>query len=158
VKVVRSDFAMSDLQNLSISEEAEETITTKSGANLMAPTTSMYELTGITFEVRKGGRTLFFLSLGTTTTGAESLRGLACGASDRQGRCCCSPSAFLGLMAVLELFWGDENKRKIVRGHLNRSLENIIALIPWDKSWNLRRYLPRPIALCASIDCNYTCL
>ena len=77
MRVVRSDFAMSDLQNLSMSEEAEETITTKSGTNGMDPTTSMYELTGITFELRKGGLELFFLtrSLGTTTTGAESLRG-----------------------------------------------------------------------------------
>ncbi len=75
MRVVRSDFAMSDLQNLSISEEAEETITTKSGANGMAPTTSIYELTGITFELRKGGRELFFLSLDTTPTGAENLRG-----------------------------------------------------------------------------------
>ena len=65
---------MSDLQNLSISEEAEETITTKSGANGMAPTTSMYELTGITFELRKGGRELFVLSLGTTRSGSEKLR------------------------------------------------------------------------------------
>ncbi len=79
MRVVRSDFAMSELQNLSISQEAEETITTKSGANHaangMAPTTSMYELTGITFELRKGGRELFFLSLDTTPTGAENLRG-----------------------------------------------------------------------------------
>ncbi len=74
MKVVRSDFAMSDLQNLSISEEAEETITTKSGANGTAPTTSMYELTGITFELRKGGRELFVLSLGTTRSGADNLR------------------------------------------------------------------------------------
>ena len=58
MRVVRSHFAMADLQTLSISEEAEETITTKSGANGMAPTTSMYELTGITFELRKGGREL----------------------------------------------------------------------------------------------------
>jgi hypothetical protein len=58
VRVVLSDFAMSDLQNLSISEESEETITTKSGANGMTPTTSMYELTGITFELQKGGREL----------------------------------------------------------------------------------------------------
>jgi hypothetical protein len=35
---------------------------------------------------------------------------------------------------------------------LNRSLENIVALVPWDKSLNLRRYLPRPIASCASLD------
>jgi hypothetical protein len=38
----------------------------------------MYELTGITFELRKGGREsreLFFLSLDTTPTGAENLRG-----------------------------------------------------------------------------------
>ncbi len=41
----------------------------------MAPTTFMYELTGITFELRKGGRELFFLSLDTTPTGAEYLRG-----------------------------------------------------------------------------------
>ena len=56
MRVVRSDFAMSDQQILIIIEEAEETITTKSEANGMAPTTSMYELTGITFELRKGGR------------------------------------------------------------------------------------------------------
>jgi hypothetical protein len=72
VRVVRSDFDMTDLKNLSISEEAEETITTKSGAKRMAPTTSMYELTGITFELRKGGRQICFLSLDTTTTGAEN--------------------------------------------------------------------------------------
>ena len=71
MKVVRSDFAMSDLQNLSISEEAEETITTKSGTNGMDPTTSMYELTGITFELRKGGRELFILG---TTRGSGKLR------------------------------------------------------------------------------------
>ena len=65
---------MSDLQNLSISEEAEETITTKSGTNGMAPTTPMYELTGITFELRKGGRELFVLSFGTTRSGSDKLR------------------------------------------------------------------------------------
>jgi hypothetical protein len=48
---------------------------TKSGANGMAPTSSMYELTGISFELQKGGRELFFLSLDTTPTGAENLRG-----------------------------------------------------------------------------------
>ncbi len=41
----------------------------------MAPTTSMYELTGIAFELRKGGREFFFLSLGTTRSGADNLRG-----------------------------------------------------------------------------------
>ncbi len=56
--VVTSDFAMSELQNLSISEEAEKTRTTKSGANEMAPTASMNEFTGITFEPWKGGREL----------------------------------------------------------------------------------------------------
>jgi hypothetical protein len=41
----------------------------------MAPMTSVYELTGITFELRKGGRELFFWSLDTTPSGAENLRG-----------------------------------------------------------------------------------
>ncbi len=60
MRVVRSHFAMADLQNISISQEAEETtsITTKSEANGMAPTTSRYELTGITFELWKWGREL----------------------------------------------------------------------------------------------------
>ena len=76
---------------------------------------------------RTGNDSFFVLSLGQLT------RGLAIGASDRQGRSCWSPSAFLGLLAVLEFFWSDDNKRKIVRGHLNRSFDNMIALVPWDK-------------------------
>jgi hypothetical protein len=68
---------MSDLQILIIIEEAEDTITTKSEANGIAPTTSMYELTGITFELRKGRRELggacsvlwiFFWSLGNRSS------------------------------------------------------------------------------------------
>jgi hypothetical protein len=113
------------------------------------------ELIGITFELRKGGLELFFLtrSLGTTTTGAESLRGglHAAPVTDKD--------AVVAALAHSSAFWRilissgvTTIKNKIVRGHLNRSLENINALVPWDKSWNLRRYLPRPIALCASLD------
>jgi hypothetical protein len=52
----------------------------------------------------------FFLSLDTTPTGAENLRG--------------------GLHAFL---WNDESKRNFGRGHLNPSFGDNIALVPWDK-------------------------
>ena len=58
-----------------------------------------------------------FLELGHHTYWSRKLtRGLACGNSDRQCRCCCCLSACLA--AVLEFLWSDESKRKIGRGHL----------------------------------------
>jgi hypothetical protein len=36
-------------------------------------------------------------------------------------------------LAVLEFFWGDENKGKFGQVHFYPSFDNIIALVPWDK-------------------------